>query len=112
MDLHGAIEEYLLAKQNVLTQKTFHWYSYFLSRFEEWCRERSAPINVLSQVTPGVVQQFASDTTPNTHTRHARAPLASGSPAWYSEVSDMGVTTPLVERTVVPGLVQSAVELF
>ncbi len=112
MELHGAIEEYLLAKQNTLTQKTFHWYSYFLSKFEEWCLEKQPPINVLSHVTPGIVQQFAADTTSNTHTRHARAQIVKGFLSWCSGDVETGVKKSVVDRIEMPRLVQSDVELF
>ncbi len=112
MDLHGAIEEYLLAKQNTLTTKTFRWYAYFLDRFEQWCMERSDPINMLAQVTPGVVQAFAADTTTNTHTRHARAQIVKGFLSWCAGDAETGVKRSLVERIEMPRLVQSDVELF
>lgn len=112
MELHGAIEEYLLAKQNSLTTKTFHWYSYFLDRFERWCQERSRPINKLEQITPALVQQFAADTTPNTHTRHGRAQIVKGFLSWCARDGELGVKRSLVERIEMPKLVQSDVELF
>ncbi len=112
MDLHGAIEEYLLAKQNSITAKTFHWYAYFLSKFEEWCGRRENPINKLAQITPTLVQQFAADTTENTHTRHGRAQIVKGFLSWCAQDGELGVKRGMVERIEMPRIVQSDVEIF
>jgi len=112
VDLHGAIEEFLLSKGTSWTAKTFKWNSYFLGRFEKWCREKSSPINKLEQITPTLVQAFAADTTPNTHTRHARAQIVKGFLSWCASDAETGVKRGMVERIEMPRLVQSDVELF
>lgn len=112
MDIHGAIEEFLLSKEPSWTAKTFSWNRYFLGRFEDWCASQTPSITTMGQVTVAKVQTFIAATTPNPHTRHARAQIVKGWLNWCSKDAEIGVRRSLVERIEMPRLVESHVELF
>jgi site-specific recombinase XerD len=113
LNIKGAIEEYLLVKQNSLTQSTYAWYSQFLSLFADYCDAHRPRLTELAQVTAGHVQSFvAAAKTRNTHTRHARAQVVRGFLAWCSRDHETGVERLVVERIEMPRVVQSDVAVL
>ena len=112
ISIHGAIEEYLGAKQNSVTTKTLDWYTEFLDLFLRFCQDNR--LTELGQITPSIVQQFVSDVRPDAspHTKHARAQIVKGFLNWCAQDEDMGVRAKMVARIEMPKLIASDIELF
>lgn len=113
ISISDAIKEYLLAKQNSITIKTYRWYDQFLSTFLDWCNTQDTPINEMHQIEPVHFHTFVAESNnQSTYTRHHRAQIVKGFLRWCSEDEDMGVKRRMVERLSMPKVEISEVTIF
>jgi site-specific recombinase XerD len=111
MDVLDAVDEYLSAKRNSVTVKTYRWYNQRLQSFTDYCKLND--YTEMKQVTVLVVQRFISDLpTTNSYTRHGYAQVIKGFLSWCSQDEEFDVKERTVRRIELPKVEISEVHLF